>query len=88
MNFNYFGSEVKENENFYGKKFVITGTLETYKREELAKLIENFGGEVIKSVSKNIDVLICGDKPGSKYDKAKELNIEIWDEKKALSMFE
>jgi len=47
-------------------------------------LIENFGGEVIKSVSKNTDVVICGEAPGSKYDKARELFIEIWNEEKLL----
>jgi len=84
LNFNYIGEKVHENENFSGKKFVITGTLESYKRDELAKIIENFGGEVIKSVSKNTDVVICGEAPGSKYDKARELFIEIWNEEKLL----
>jgi len=86
LNFEYLGEKVEENEYFNNKKFVLTGTLESYKRDELTKIIENFGGEVIKSVSKNTDVVICGDSPGSKYDKAKELNIEIWDEEKLLSI--
>ena len=84
LNFTYNGEEEVENENFKNKKFVITGALENYKRDELTKLIESFGGEVIKSVSKNTDVLICGDAAGSKYDKAVLLNIEIWDEDKLL----
>ena len=86
MNFNYFGENIQENENFDGKKFVITGTLESYKRDELTKIIEKFGGEVIKSVSKNTDVVICGEAPGSKYDKAKDLGIEIWNEEKLLEI--
>ena len=84
LNFQYNGEVVEVNNNFNGKKFVITGTLENYKRDELSIIIENFGGEVVKSVSKNTDVLICGDSPGSKFDKAKELGIEIWNEEKLL----
>lgn len=84
LNFQYNGEVVEVNNNFNGKKFVITGTLENYKRDELSVIIENFGGEVVKSVSKNTDVLICGDSPGSKFDKAKELGIEIWNEEKLL----
>ena len=86
LNFEYLGEMLKSNENFNGKKFVLTGTLENYKRDTLTEIIENFGGEVIKSVSKNTDVVICGESPGSKYEKARELNIEIWDEEKLLEM--
>ena len=86
LNFEYKGNAVEANDNFLGLKFVITGTLESYKREELAHILENYGGEVVKSVSKNTDVVISGSNPGSKYDRAKELNIEIWDEEMLLSM--
>lgn len=86
LNFEYSSDEIDEKENFSGKKFVLTGTLENYKRDVLSLIIENFGGEVVKSVSRNTDVVICGDSPGSKYDKAKELGIEIWDEDKLLEM--
>ena len=84
LNFEYLGECLKSNENFNGKKFVLTGTLENYKRDALTEIIENFGGEVIKSVSKNTDVVICGESPGSKYDKARELDIEIWNEDELL----
>ena len=84
LNFNYLGEMTQDNEYFSGKKFVLTGTLQSYKRDDLAKIIENFGGEVIKSVSKNTDVVICGEAPGSKYDKARELGIEIWNENELL----
>ena len=86
VNFKYKNEDVSENNNFYGKKFVITGTLENYKRDELAQIIENFGGESVKSVSKNTDVVIVGENPGTKYDKAQELQIEVWDEEKLLKM--
>ena len=68
------------NEYVYNKTFVLTGTLENYSREELKEKLENLGGKVTGSVSKKTDVVIVGKDPGSKYDKAKDLNIEIWDE--------
>ena len=55
-------------------------------RDEIKALIESRGGEVIGSVSKNTDVVIVGDSPGSKYDKALKLNVEIWDEDKFKSL--
>lgn len=80
VNMNYLGKEVKENINFKDKSFVITGTLEKYSRDEAKEIIESFGGKTIDSVSKKTSVVIVGDKPGSKYEKAKKLGIDIWDE--------
>lgn len=68
------------NDYFTNKSFVVTGTLENYSRDEVKKIIEDFGGKVIESVSKKTDVLIKGDKAGSKLDKAITLGITIWDE--------
>ncbi|MCM1052660.1 MAG: NAD-dependent DNA ligase LigA [Ruminococcus sp.] len=82
VNVSFIGEEVKQNENFIDKKFVITGTISFMARDKIKNLIESYGGKSIDSVSKNTDVVIVGDSPGSKYDKAKELNIEIWDEDK------
>lgn len=78
VNMKYLGAEVKSNENFTDKKFVITGTLEFMSREEAKALIESYGGKCIDSVSKKTDVVIVGDSPGSKYTKAQELGITIW----------
>lgn len=78
VNMKYLGAEVKSNENFTDKKFVITGTLEFMSREEAKALIESYGGKCIDSVSKKTDVVIVGDAPGSKYMKAQELGITIW----------
>ena len=80
VNMKYLGAEVKSNENFVDKKFVITGTLEFMSREEAKALIESYGGKCIDSVSKKTDVVIVGDAPGSKYTKAQELGITIWNE--------
>ena len=80
LNMNYIGKEKNINENFNGKTFVLTGTLSSMSRDEAKDLIESFGGINTSSVSKKTDVVIVGDSPGSKYDKAKELGITIWDE--------
>ena len=80
MNTTYLGATTKENENFIGKRFVVTGTLEKYTRDEIQALIEENGGLWSSSVTKNTAAVIVGDNPGSKYDKAKELNIPIWSE--------
>lgn len=82
----YLGAEVEANDNFYNKTFVITGTLSNMSRDEVKEKIELLGGKTTSSVSKKTDVVIVGENAGSKYDKAKELNIEIWNEEKFLSM--
>ncbi len=65
---------------FTGKKVVLTGTLSSFKRDEATKLIEERGGKVIGSVSKNTDLVLVGENPGSKYDNALKLGIKIIDE--------
>ncbi|NLY76859.1 MAG: NAD-dependent DNA ligase LigA [Tissierellia bacterium] len=71
---------------FSGKKVVITGTIEGYKRSQLKDIIEKMGGQVSGSVSKNTDYVIVGENPGSKYEKALELGIEIIDEERLLQI--
>lgn len=60
-----------------GKTFVITGTLPSLSRDDAKDLIEKAGGRVSSSVSKKTDYLLAGDSPGSKYEKAKDLNLKI-----------
>ncbi len=72
----------KTNPLITGKKFVITGTISDYTRDQIKDIIESYDGQVSESVSKKTDVVIVGTSPGSKYQKAQELNIEIWDEDK------
>ena len=72
-------------ENFFtNKKCVLTGTLASMGRTEAKKLIEGFGGALSESVSKKTDILILGENPGSKYDKAKALGIYIMNEAEFL----
>ena len=76
--------ESTEKTIFTDKTVVVTGSLENYSREEIKDLIESMGGSATSSVSKKTDLVIVGKDPGSKYDKAKELGIEIWNEEKLL----
>ena len=80
VNMKYLGEQTVENPNLLNKKIVVTGTLTKYTREEIQNLIEQNGGKWSTSVTKNTDAVIVGDNPGSKYDKAKELNVPIWTE--------
>ena len=84
----YLGETEKNNELITNKKFVITGTIESYTRDEIKNILESFGGNVSTSVSKNTDVLIMGESPGSKKEKAEKLRITIWDENKLKEMSE
>ena len=82
VNMKYLGAEAKINENFTDKKFVLTGSISFMSRDEIKELIESYGGKCVDSVSKKTDVVIVGEAPGSKYTKAQELGIPIWNEEK------
>ena len=61
-------------------RFVFTGTLSFFTRTSAQQRVEDLGGKVFSAVSKNIDYVVIGDKPGSKYEKAKKLGVKIIDE--------
>lgn len=69
-----------------GKTVVITGTLDSFSREEIKNKIREVGGNVSGSVSEQTDFVVYGNNPGSKYDKAKELNITTISETEFLAM--
>ncbi|ARD47814.1 DNA ligase (NAD(+)) LigA [Sporosarcina sp. P37] len=69
---------------FAGKTIVLTGKLTALTRGEAKEQIESLGGTVSGSVSKKTDLVIAGEDAGSKLTKAKELEIEIWDEQAML----
>ena len=85
LNMEYIGKIKNINEEFNNKTFVLTGTLESLTRDDAKDIIESLGGKITNSVSKKTDVVIVGSNPGSKYDKAKELGITIWNEEEFLS---
>ncbi len=75
-------------ERFVGKTFVLTGKLENYTRDEAAKLIEDRGGRVSSSVSKNTNYVVAGSDAGSKLTKAESLGLAVWYESEFESMTE
>ena len=85
INMNYINnSNLEEKDEFKGKTFVLTGTLVSITRDRASEIIENLGGKVSSSVSSKTSVVIVGDNPGSKFDKARSLNIPIWQEEEFL----
>lgn len=78
------GVEITKEENkkdveqkFNDIRVVITGSFENYSRKELEEKFKSMGAKTSSSVSKNTDMVVVGEKPGSKFDKAKELGIRI-----------
>lgn len=69
-----------------GKTVVLTGTLTEMKRADAKTALEGLGAKVTGSVSKNTDILVAGEKAGSKLTKAQELGVEIWDEAKMIAV--
>jgi DNA ligase (NAD+) len=63
-----------------GKSFVFTGGLANRSREEAEALVQQHGGKISGSVSKKTDYVVVGTEPGSKYEKAKSLGVEILSE--------
>lgn len=78
--------EEKASLKLKGKKFVLTGSLESLTRDRAKEIIRSLGGEVSSTVSKNIDFLVAGENPGSKIKKAEEIGIKIINENKFLEM--
>ena len=86
INMKYKGKVAGVNELVSGKKFVITGTISKMGRKEIKEKLESYNASISESVSKNTDVVIVGDNPGSKYQDALKLNKVIWNEEKLLEV--
>ena len=78
--------EEKESYLLSGKTFVVTGTLSAMSRDEAHKKIRSLGGHPTNSISSKTDYLIAGEKPGSKYKKARELGVRVVGEKEFLEL--
>lgn len=77
-----------ESDKFSGQTFVLTGTLQSMKREEAAEKIKLLGGKTASSVSKNTSFVIAGESAGSKLSKAQNLGVIILSEEDFLKMIE
>lgn len=83
VNMKYLGN-ISNDGMFADKTFVLTGSLTSLTRDDAKEKIESLGGNVTGSVSKKTNIVVVGDNPGNKYDKAKELGITIWTEEEFL----
>ncbi|VAX39704.1 DNA ligase (NAD(+)) [hydrothermal vent metagenome] len=77
---------LSEESSIAGKSFVITGTLQQYKRDEIKEMIHAAGGKASSSISSKTDYLIAGENAGSKLTKAEKLGITILSEDVFLHM--
>jgi DNA ligase (NAD+) len=67
-----------------GQTIVLTGGLETLSREQAAEAAQAAGARVASSVSKKTSFVVAGESPGSKYDRAVELGVDLVDEREFL----
>ena len=70
------------------KIFAITGSFSSMKRVDVQNILEKYNARLNSSISKNTDFLLLGDNPGSKLQRAKDLNIQIIKEKIFLEILE
>lgn len=81
-----YKAKANTNSKFFGKTFVLTGTMESMTRETAKEKIRALGGEISESVSKKTDYVVAGESAGSKLEKAKKLGVKILDETAFLAI--
>ena len=81
-----FSTQNTQQTYFTNKKIVLTGSLINFNRNDLTKILQNMGADVVSSVSKNTDLVIAGVEAGSKLTKAQALGIEIINEEKLMEL--
>lgn len=84
---NFITRERNTDNSLDGLKFCITGSF-SKSRDDLKKALEDRGAKFVSSVSKNLDVLFCGEKAGSKLTKAQQLGVRVADENELMTMLE
>lgn len=72
----------------HGKRFLFTGSLTGMTREEAKRMVEARGGLVVNQISRQVDYLVTGEKPGSKLEKAKAMGIAVMKENEFLKLFQ
>ena len=80
--------KTKRESSLRGKKFVFTGELTSFTRSQAQEEVLKRGGEVSSSVSKNVDYVVVGKNPGSKFNKAKALKLRIINEEEFNKVLE
>ena len=78
--------EIENNKIILNKSILFTGTLQEMSRDRAKELAKRKGYKIASNVSKNLDILVYGEKSGSKLKKAKDLKINILDEKDFLNL--
>ena len=82
----YLDKIVIKNSSISGKTILFTGTLRNMSRAEAKSQAENLGAKVVSSISKSTDILVSGDKSGSKLSKAKDLGVKVITEEDWMSI--
>ena len=77
---------IRKKQTLAGKIIVLTGELASLTREQAKQAVREHGGDISSSVSKNTDLVVAGENPGSKYDRTKELGVKIIGEKEFLRL--
>ncbi len=80
------GEEAPEERPLKGLTFVFTGALKSMTRDQAKKRVQALGGRVASDVSRNVDIVVVGEKPGSKYQRAQKLGLKIINEDEFLKM--
>jgi len=74
----YFAKEDNMPDSHFNEKhIVITGTFDSFKRSEIISKLENLGATIQTAISKKTNILVCGNDPGSKLNKATQLRTEV-----------
>ena len=83
-----YAENTKLSEKFNGQSFVFTGALQNMTRDKAQSLVKDHGGRATSSVTKKTSYLVVGADPGSKYDKAQSLGVEVLTEDEFMKLVE
>jgi len=80
------GPKPKASDKLAGKTIVVTGTLKNFSRQQIEQTIKDHGGKIASSVSKKTAFVLAGENPGSKLDKAGQLDIPVFNEEQFIDL--